>query len=184
MPVYKVIHLSKNPYFISSDKYCDDEALRDVADYIMSQRKNYYVLTNGFGIDLRNPALSMERLAKAFGKDSGLRLRHSILSFNDYELKQMGDTAEEQLAVIERISWYAGVYYGKEYQLFYGIHPEMGHAHIHFLMSTVNYKTGLKYDGKKSDYYAYKRYLNDFFQDYFGWPVIFVTDKNSNSFPC
>ena len=177
MPVYKVIHFSKSPQYIGCDKYHDGEALHDVANYIMAPRKNYYVFTNGFGIDLRNPALSMERLAKAFGKDSGLRLRHSILSFNDFELKQMGDTVDDQLAVIERIAWYAGVYYGKEYQLFYGIHPEMGHAHIHFLMSTVNYQTGLKYEGKKNDYYAYHRCLNDLFQTYFGWYVTFVNDQ-------
>ena len=177
MPIFKVIHTSKEAPFIGQMKYHDDSALFDVANYIAAPRKEYYVRVNGFGVDLRNPASSMDMLAQAYGKDSGLRLRHSILSFDDHEVRQLGSTLEEQLEVIDRIAWYAGAYYGKNYQLIYGIHPERGHIHVHYLMSSVNYNTGLKYEGKKSDYYVYKRYLNDFFQEYFGWYVIFVQDK-------
>ena len=177
MPVYKVIHISKNPLFCEGKKYHDDTALYAVSNYIMADRVNYFVSINGFGVDLRNPALSMDMVAKAYGKDSGLRLRHSVLSFSDNEVSQLASTLEDQLEVIDRIAWFSGEYYGREYQMIYGIHPEKGHIHVHYMMSTLNYNTGLKYDGKKSDYYAYKRFLNDFFQEFFGWYVIFVQDK-------
>lgn len=178
MPIFKVIYKDKNPNYQNGAKYKDDDALHCVENYIARCRNQYEVITGGFGINLNHAVQDMENLAIAYGKYSGLRLRHSVLSFSDEEISQMGRTKAEQLAVLKRIAWYSAAYYGSDYQVLYGIHQEPGHYHIHFLMSVINFNTGLKYAGKKSDYRRYEVYLNRFFRVYFGWRVIFVSDMS------
>lgn len=151
MPMLKLIH--------GPGKYSDDEALHDVISYCTRLGKACCV--DGIAVYPPNVIFEMERLAQAYGKGNGLRLRHWILSFSAKDLK--GFKKANFLEMLQRWGWYAASYYGGQYQILFSVHMDSKNAHIHFVMSTINYQTGLKYPGDKGDYYAYQQYLRDFF---------------------
>ena len=159
MPVLKVI-CREHPYFAqnSPGKYQDADALHDVLSYCGRADKASCV--GGIGVYIPNAIYEMERLAQAYGKDQGVRLRHWVLSFSKAELKR---TAKKNLpAMLHHFGWYAADYYGHQYQIVYAVHLDTNTPHIHFVMNTVNYRTGKKYPGDKADYYAYQTTFGSF----------------------
>lgn len=159
----------ETPYFKENGlgKYKDDDALHDVISYCTQSSKACYV--DGIAVYAPDAIFEMERLAKAYGKDSGLRLRHWVLSFSAQEIK--GIRKAQLPEVIHRFGWYAANYYGWQYQILFAVHLDNNNPHIHFVMNTVNYLTGKKYPGNKGDFYAYQKYLQDFFSE-FGMVVV------------
>ena len=148
-------------------------ALEDVTSYCMAPYKTPNHFIGGFGVNLNQAAYEMQRLAEAYGKFSGLRLRHMVLSFSNKEVKRFRSHINDELM---KIAYYAAGYYGCQYQIIYSIHEDSDHHHIHFVMNTVNYQTGKKYPGTKEDYYAFQNYLGAFLKDYYGLQLITVTD--------
>ena len=175
MPIFKVICVERL-YFAqnSQGKYKDDDALNDVLTYCTRPGKAACV--DGIGLYPPNAAYEMERLALAFGKDHGVRLRHWILSFSKAELKRTSRKALPDM--LHRFGWYAASYYGHQYQILFAVHLDSEDPHIHFVMNTVNFQTGKKYLGNAADYYAYQRYLRDFFNSC-GMELVTVADKQS-----
>lgn len=176
MPTLKVIH--QNNEVINAQvgcrKYHDGSALDTVIAYCLQDCKVPSKLVGSYGVNINQAAFEMHRLAQAFGKDNGLRLRHMILSFSDQELKAMRSRAPEY---VYRIADYAARYYGGEYQIIYAVHEDTGRLHAHLVMNTVNYKTGLKYRGDKKDYYVFQNYLGSFLWNQYGMELQVVPDR-------
>lgn len=147
MPVLKVICRQEERYFAQTGfpKYHDDEALETVISYCRDPAKTADDLTGGLGVKVDQAAYEMDRLAWAYGKNCGLRLRHWVLSFSHKELKRFRSSA---LDILKKFAWYAAAYYGYQYQIIYAIHTDTDCPHIHFVMNTVSYTTGQKYGGK------------------------------------
>lgn len=155
MAVFKVIHsknTKQNPY-AHSPKYHDENSLYDVIDYCCnpSKARNGYI--GGFGIGAFDIADQMNGLAKAYGKAEGIRLRHMVLAFEPGEKI----TPEYAFQIAYQVAWY----YGREYQILFAVHQDKPHLHIHFVMNTVSFIDGYKYAGKKEDYYAFSKYLQN-----------------------
>ena len=93
----------------------------------------------------------MEGLCRAFDKTEGLLLRHSILSFSPEERIDAWDAADIATRAIR--------YYEQQYQILAAVHEDRPHIHIHFVMNTLNYRTGKKYPGDRADYYGFLAYL-------------------------
>ena len=162
MPVLKIIHKEKFHFHQNwSGKYKDDAALHDVISYCTQSSKACCV--DGIAVYPSNAVFEMERLAQAFGKGSGLRLRHWIVSFSIRELK--GFDKSQLPEILHSFGWYAANYYGWQYQTLFAVHLCCNNPHIHFVMNTVNYHTGAKYPGDKADYYRYQQYLQEFFNE-------------------
>lgn len=143
MAVYKVIHA---PY-----QYHDQSAIDDVVSYCLQDRKTPQKLIFARRVDPQHAIEEMHDIAAAYGKDSGLRLRHSVLSF----------APEENISVEKaaKIAKEALDYYGEKYQIISAVHEDTNNVHIHFVMNQVSYVDGSRYRGKKSDYYQYQKYL-------------------------
>ena len=179
MPVLKVIcqehvHCAQN----SAGKYKDDNALHDVLAYC--GRYGKASLVDGIGVYPPNAIYEMERLAQAFGQARGVRLRHWTLSFSKEEVKKIN--RKSLLDMLHHFGWYAASYYGGQYQIVFTIHLDSDNPHIHFVMNTVNYRTGKKYPGDKADYYSYQQYLSNFFSCY-GMILKVVSDQPSLQIP-
>lgn len=168
MPVLKVIR-HEQPYYAhhGPGKYKDDMALHDVISYCARYGKTSRV--DGIGVYPPQAIYEMERLSQAYGKTHGVRLRHWILSFSKGELRKISRKALPDM--LHHFGWYAANYYGRQYQIIFSVHLDSATPHIHFVMNTVNYLTGNKYAGDRADYYAYLKYLRDFFGCY-GMEVI------------
>ena len=167
MPVLKIKTQVHPDFAVSQGKYHDEQAIMDVADYVLRSDKAPSQLAGGIAM---NPLLAKEQfgiVAQAYGKDFGVRLRHMILSFGP----------NEQISLIDakNIAYQAAAYYGGQYQILWGCHTDGSCLHIHFVMNTVSYLTGRKYDGSKADYYGFQSHLNRVLEPY-GLYLITVKD--------
>lgn len=150
-------------------KYHDDDAIADVIDYVLRNDKTEPEFTGGMAVNVRFAKEQFEIVAKACGKDFGTRLRHMILSFSP----------NERITVLDakNIAYQVAGYYGYLYQIIWSVHLDSGHIHIHMVMNTVSYRTGLKYDGSKEDYYRFIDYVNGVLAPY-GMYAMVCSDKN------
>lgn len=160
MPVLKVIHKT-NPVFAEKNgcrKYHDDDAIAAVIDYCFDPMKTEQDLIGSMAVDVRQAAFEMTRLAEAYGKNFGLRLRHWVLSFSSEEFCRMGYDYDALYAFAQ----YAIAYHGCQYQIVFAIHMDSKKPHIHVVMNTTSYLDGAKYAGEMADYYGYISYLRDY----------------------
>ena len=130
-------------------KFFDDAAYRDAVNYIFDEPKAAYI----GGCNIASPetaAQEMEQTAIAFGKNTGKRVRHSILSFSERENVSPEKANEYAQEIIQ--------HYAPEYQLVYAVHTNTEHPHIHFVMNQVSL-AGHRYQGKKQDYYAFLNHV-------------------------
>lgn len=79
-------------------KFFDDDARRDAINYICNPQKAVYTGCRNVSC-VENAAEEMKETAQHFGKDSGKRIRHSIISFDE----NSGVTAEEARNCAEEI---------------------------------------------------------------------------------
>jgi len=177
MPLFKVItHQEPNISSVTGERrYHDENAIRDVVAYCLQPKKIPRQLVGAYAVNINQAAYEMERLARANGKDHGLRLRHMVLSFSPKEIKRFHNHTYETLKLNGD---YAARYYGGQYQIIYAVHEDTDEPHVHFVMNTVNYLSGKKYAGKKEDYYAFCKYLGDFLYQYYGLVLIPVSDNS------
>lgn len=175
MPIFKV-KCTVNSYMQQVKgygKYHDDASYEDVIRYCFNPQK-----LAGWGGRAVNPgqaAMEFQKLAKAYDKDYGVRLRHFVISFSEREANCLGYDIYDYLNCFAE---YVMDYYGNEYQIIYALHRSRKNPHIHFVMNTVNYKTGEKYRGDKQDYYAFQEYLRSFVRKYFGMELTVVSDDD------
>lgn len=139
-------------------KYHDEAAIADVISYILNAQKTQGKYFGGLAVNLNVAAEQMQTIAAVYGKTKGIHLRHMVLS-----LSQSERVTPDQAQII---AYRAACWYASEYQIIYAVHTGGENLHIHFVMNTVSYMTGKKYEGKKQDYYAFQTYLKDILLDY------------------
>lgn len=136
MPTIKILN--------AAGKYTDPQARQDVIAYICHPNKTPNHMIGGVQIDLQNIAQSMDAVAAQFGKNSGVRLRHLILSFHPKEVSSP--------SIFQLVANEVCTYIGREYQIAYAVHEDTAVPHIHFVFNTVSYVNGYKYRGNKEDH--------------------------------
>lgn len=160
MATLKVI--CKNPTGSSYDeKYKDDFAIHNVVSYILNPQKTQGFI-GGWAVDPNCAAQEMQLLQKLYHKESGVRIRHWVVSFLPKEINR---AAEKLQCAPEQLLWNIGAflaeYYKNKYQVIWGVHLDKpNNPHIHFAMSTVSFVDGKKYGGtiaEYSDYIAYAK---------------------------
>ena len=169
MAVFKVKHKANPQFGEPMGKYKDDKA--NVSAYAMNQVKTPHDYVGGINInDLSHAAEEMTAVARYFGKESGVRLRHMILSFE----------AEERVSAYQAyfLAYQVAAYYGGEYQILFAVHEDGAAPHIHFVMNMVSLATGLKYRGRRQDYYDFQAHMRRVLWEYAGIKMVMaVKDK-------
>lgn len=144
MAEYKVIGVGEHK------KYFDENSYHDGIDYIT--RDNTVTYTGGENVtSIETAASEMKAVAAYFHKDSGKRLRHSVLSYaeNEHVTPEMADKFAKEIIQ----------HYAPEYQIVYAVHEDTDHVHTHFVMNQVSYQDGHRYAGKKKDYYDFQKHI-------------------------
>ena len=127
-------------------KYHDANAKQDVSNYILDREKMISGYKGFMGVDPEEPALSMEKVSAFYGKSNGVQLRHFSVSFAKDEISDP--------AIVNAIANELMMYIGQDYQVLYGVHEDKAdHLHFHMAFNTVNYTTGERYRGNKTEYY-------------------------------
>lgn len=126
--------------------YHDAESRDTVISYILQPDKTPGGFIDCIGVDPENIPNSMCETAASFKKDSGVRLRHMILSFSPNELRNPEVAYQIGCDVMDLI-------YG-EYQAAFAVHQDAANLHIHFVFNSVSYLDGHRYYGKRGEYRA------------------------------
>lgn len=127
-------------------KYHDANAKQDVSNYILDEQKMISGYKGFLEVDPKEPALSMEKVSAFYGKSNEVQLRHFAVSFAKEEISDP--------AIVNAIAYELMLYIGKDYQVLYGVHEDKAdHLHFHMAFNTVNYTTGERYRGNKTEYY-------------------------------
>lgn len=129
----------------AAGKYSDPLAYDCVIGYILQNHKTPSRIIGGFGVDFNNPAQSMKDHSISYNKDTGVRLRHFIVSFTRKE--------SEKLHLIQNIAHHLGQIIGLTHQVVYAVHEDTDTLHIHYVFNSVALYTGRKYHGSKADHY-------------------------------
>lgn len=159
MAIYSVIGVGEH------HKFFDENSYRDAINYISQGGKASYV--GGANItSIETAAAEMQATAAAFEKDSGKRLRHSVVSFDPSEHV----TPDQAHAYSQQIIQH----YAPEYQIAYAVHTNTSHLHIHLVMNQVSYVDGHRYRGDKKDYYDFKKHIESVIHR----PVILIKNKH------
>lgn len=145
----------------TTGKYYDDHARLDVLNYILDEEKTPHGFRYGLNVDMKSPvsvAEDMRRVAEYFGKDTGVRLRHFIISFAYNELRS--------LKKLSGIAWEVTCYLGQEYQVVSAVHEDSWNPNIHFVINSVNRITGERYSGTRREFIPFKQAVQDILQKY------------------
>lgn len=142
MAIYEVIGVGERK------KYFDESSYYNVINYILDHA-TYFGAANINSIS--TAAEEMRNVAIAFNKNKGKRVRHSVLSFGDWE----NVTPEMANFFAQKII----SYYANEYQIIYAVHTNTDEVHTHFVMNQISFLDGHRYPGDKADYYIYKKWM-------------------------
>ena len=161
MAVYKVCGIGED------GKYTDNNARSSVINYCLHDSKAIHYIGSR-AVNIAHAAEEMEVVAKVYHNNDRVRIRHSIISFDDND----NITPEQAAAIAEA----AISFYGNQYQIVYGVHEDADHLHIHMAMNQVSYMDGRKFRGTKADHYAFIHYMQQVVRPY-GISIIPVSDQ-------
>lgn len=148
--------------------YNDPNSLEKVVSYVLYGKHSYgtdNVLNNsptvdwgGIGINLLNPAMavkSFQQIKSIYHKDSGNQLHHFVITLckiDDWGCVIPVNNDETNMwlnILLNDLCDYIN-YCG--FQLLFGIHRNTDKLHIHCIMNSVNYLTGLRLNNRQSFY--------------------------------
>jgi len=138
--------------------YQDGTSREGVIQYILNPNKIRTGYWGGVSVDLTNPAGCMEQVSRHFGKESGVRLRHFVVSFHPKELNEV--------EIVDEIAQRVANWLGQEYPVLYGVHEDKDHLHFHLAMNAVSHIDGHRYRGTKREFYALQNAIQDILMDY------------------
>ena len=140
-----VIDYAENPDKTTDAKYLDDDlhrALSYVSNDAKTDRKMYVSTVNCPKYD---PYGAMMATKRQFGKLGGNVAYHGFQSFKPGEV-----TPEEAHAIGMET---AKRMWGEEYQIVVTTHLNTDSLHNHFVINSVSFKTGRKFENHVSDHY-------------------------------
>lgn len=158
-------------------KYQDDDAIGDVVNYILDEKKTCGYI-GGWAANPQYAAYEMELLAKLFHNNKGVRIRHWTITFEEHELQRLesGLGCDRTIAVY-RLGFAFSAYYRNQYQIVFAVHCDE-RPHLHIVMNTVSYVDGKKFSGNKTEYYNYEKYAKSVARNY-GFPIYVVRDHSA-----
>lgn len=126
-------------------------ALKQAINYILNPEKVSSNFILGNGISTRTPCEDMETVQALFGKNTGRRYIHYIISFDK-------DVSEEMaLEVAEE----AASYFADDFQYLLSVHTNTENNHAHVIVNAVNIRTGNKFSQSRADMLKFRSWVND-----------------------
>lgn len=145
-----------------NEPYQKENDLKRLTAYIAGKGRNQdketvsYIGANGVKRKADEAASQIVKVQEAFGKDSGRRAYHMVVSFPD-------DMKDANAAVQTAKAIGGDIFSG--YQVFYGVHTCTDNLHIHFAINSVSYTSGRKWHMGKKDFQEYKKHIQKLAND-------------------
>lgn len=109
-----------------------------------------YVGAAGISRKHEKAAKQIMKTQQVLGKDKGRRIYHMVVSFPE-KVKDPQTVEQAAKVIAEEIF--------KKYQVFYGVHNNTQHLHIHFAINAVSYMDGKKWHMSKPELHNFKEDL-------------------------
>ena len=136
---------------IVPENYEDPDCIQNLVNYCFNPAKTQPYLCGAYALNLSNIEEEMMAIKHLYGKEGGHQVRHFIVSY------QPGETIAEEILPA---AWEIASFYGQRYQIFFAIHQDEPHIHIHFVLNTVSYVDGLIFSESRADFYKMKNFIN------------------------
>lgn len=134
-------------------KNCGDETLKAKLDYVLNPEKINRHLIGGNGLDVNRAYNDMMTIQTLYGKETGRRFIHYILSYDeDVELDVAADICEEVAS-----------YFSEDYQYIWAIHTNTNNIHMHVVINSVNVHTGKKFSQSQAELLKFRNFVNKIF---------------------
>jgi hypothetical protein len=133
--------------------------LEDVLDYVSNGEKTnqkYYV--TGINCDPDSAAESFRKTKIAFGKSDGVLAFHAIQSFKPGEVNA---ALTHQIGVE-----LAAKMWGDKFEVVVCTHLDKDHPHNHFVVNSVSWVDGKKFDNSRKDYQRFSSLSDDLARQY------------------
>lgn len=148
---------------VFNDNHKGKKALYNAMNYIVAKKDKDREKTGkarfvgGMGVDYTNidkAVRQMRAVKKYYGKTDKRQLYHYCLSFT----KDIGDA--QQVYMVGRSiadKFFSG------YQVLFAVHEDSKsrHLHIHYIVNSVSYKTGLKWHMSKKEFTEFKKKIEE-----------------------
>lgn len=135
-----------------NEDYKNKNCIHNLIHYCFNQSKTEPYLCGVYGANPYNLENEMLTIKRLYGKEGGRQVRHFIVSFRP------GET----VAALElQTAWAIAGLYADKFQIFFAIHNNTPHVHIHFVFNTVSYVDGRVYSGSHADFYRLKNFVNN-----------------------
>lgn len=146
---------------VAKSAYSDDYAIHDVINYAANpckSRLSEIVCYNAAFWNIDSVIQQFYNCQYAYGKASGKRIYHFIISFSK------NDIYDHNLVI--EISKYVCINYFNEYQCIACLHTNTDNLHIHFVFNSVNLINGKKFSEHLSFFYKMQKDINEYIKNY------------------
>ncbi|WP_279145783.1 relaxase/mobilization nuclease domain-containing protein [Clostridium tyrobutyricum] len=129
-------------------------SIRGIVNYVSNDKKTTEKLMLGLNCS-NNPNLVIEEMnftKKLYNKKSGRQYKHFVQSFNPKDKINPSKAIQIGRELAEKIF--------KGYEVFIVTHTDKKHVHNHFIVNSVNFKNGRKFQQSKNDLKEMKK-IND-----------------------
>lgn len=135
-----------------NESYKKKTDMLNLLDYIARSAD----FTSGFGISINcaeRVFYEFECVKKYWNKEEEGRrqVRHLVVSFKKSILS---------FDSVYEIAWKIGALYGNKYQVFYGVHTDTEHYHIHYAINTVSFINGMMFSEGYGDLVNLKKNIS------------------------
>ena len=140
-----VIDYAENPDKTTDQKYLDDDLYRALSYTQNDEKTDQKMYVSTINCPKHDPYGAMMATKKQFGKMGGNVAYHGFQSFKPGEV-----TPEEAHKIVMET---AKQMWGDEYQIVVTTHLNTDSLHNHFVINSVSFKTGRKFENHVSDHY-------------------------------
>lgn len=129
-------------------EYRNEDAMKNLLTYVLNATKMPHNCYGGRGVSLENPLQSMNAVKNAYGQCTGKQAEHFILAFDRYENPNL------TLPKIYNLAYDICEFF-RDVQVLFALHEvknsyltddyEDDALHLHFILNTVNLRTGQKF---------------------------------------
>lgn len=140
------------------------------SDYNFINEKVEFI--SGLNLDERDPYNDMMDTKKIYDKTDGIIGFHAYQSFKEGEVTP--DVAHEIGVKLAQEMW-------SDYEVIVATHQNTNHIHNHFIINSVSFKTGIKYNNNKTNY-AKLRNISDSLCMEYGLSTLNEEDKYKKCF--
>lgn len=128
------------------------EKIEHNINYILDEKKTPHKYRKGWYLDIDDSLSGIERFYKRYHPKGTRNFKHYIISFGLSDL-----SVDKAFEVGQELAGY----YGQDYPMILGIHTNIpARIHAHFLLNTVNVRTGKKFSESRKAFEQYRCFIN------------------------